>query len=419
MPDPTDDEMEHSNSAREQATPTTATQVSGKRARPDDIAEELTAKQVQDIISSVSKKREQVLHYIGTEKVSDNRKKLSDFVTEISDAITKLSNAYLSKLAVQDVAAICERAIYRACNAIDNAAKQLNTVQPSNQAPAVGVSFADVASRNAQQRSARPMACVSLDRGKPFPITRTDRIIIGPCESSKHRYADSKITKTVVQQCIDPVQYNMKINRVSFGPQCSVIVEGDALDPKSLATCTALGKKGLEVKEDVRRNPRLVIHDIPVELSEEQIITCLVEQNLPGVSVDDVKPIFLYPTGRKRFRSCIIETTPEHRIRLLNLRKVTIQWSACRIDDHVSILQCFRCHGFGHIASKCAANVLTCGKCAGEHITKDCESSNGLKCTNCVAAKLTNVAHAAYDKAKCPLLRKRIDRQMSFINYGS
>lgn len=248
-----------------------------------------------------------------------------------------------------------------------------------------------MAAHCAQPNAPEPSCNISLDRGKSFPILRSERIIIGPRESSKPRFANSKVTKEAVLKCIDPVKLKMKINSVNFGPQSSVILEGPALDPKTLASCTALGAEGLEIKPDIKQNPRLVVHDIPVQLTADEIVSCIVEQNLPEASGADVKHVFLYPAAtqhhKKRFRSCIIETLPEHRPRLLKLKKVTIKWSACRIDDHVSIVQCFNCHRFGNLANNCADRER-CGKCV------------------------------LFDKAKCPILREKIDRKISSINYG-
>lgn len=96
----TSDDPVGAGSASMDATP--ATHPNMKRGREDIALSELTATDVQEIIDSVSAKRDLVLHHIGTEKLSEGRKKLSDFVTEISNAITKLSSAYLSKLAAKE-----------------------------------------------------------------------------------------------------------------------------------------------------------------------------------------------------------------------------------------------------------------------------------------------------------------------------
>ena len=46
------------------------------------------------------------------------------------------------------------------------------------------------------------------------------------------------------------------------------------------------------------------------------------------------------------------------------------------------IKQCFKCQGYGHIATLCKKRE-TCGHCAGEHPTKECPNPEKPKCTNC------------------------------------
>lgn len=113
----------------------------------------------------------------------------------------------------------------------------------------------------------------------------------------------------------------------------------------------------------------------------------------------------------------MIETKPEHRLFLLRRERVNISWVSCRIDDHVSVLQCFNCSGFGHVSKECKS-AICCGRCAGNHLAKDCNAGDKLRCVNCVAAKNSTVDHAAYNKAKCPILRKKIERKILSVNYG-
>ena len=143
---------------------------------------------------------------------------------------------------------------------------------------------------------------------------------------------------------------------------------------------------------------------------------CIAEQNFTDVPIEEFKVIYMYPARNKKFRSCIIETKPDHRISLLNRCKVNINWVVCRIDDHVSILQCFNCYGYGHISKDCDKKAC-CGKCASEHPTQTCNTKN-FKWVNCLSAKYTNVNHAATDKNRCPILRNKINRKISSINYG-
>ena len=52
----------------------------------------------------------------------------------------------------------------------------------------------------------------------------------------------------------------------------------------------------------------------------------------------------------------------------------------CKIEPYrkKSIIQCYRCQRYGHIASE----TERCGRCSGDHKMRYC-SSNVLKCSNC------------------------------------
>src|ERR1044071_8203301 len=46
-----------------------------------------------------------------------------------------------------------------------------------------------------------------------------------------------------------------------------------------------------------------------------------------------------------------------------------------------SVLQCFNCQGFGHIAAKCTATAK-CRNCGASHSDKECTTKEP-KCANC------------------------------------
>ena len=227
-----------------------------------------------------------------------------------------------------------------------------------------------------------PSKKVSLNKGKPFVFERVERVVIGPSEQAKNKYSDSKQTKVALQAAIDPAVLKMRVKRVILGPQCCVIIEGHSLDTVAIANNAYLGEAGLEVKPDLKIKPRPAIHDVPVELTADQIINCVVEQNLPDSSPSDYKAVYLYPLRNNNVsRTCIIEFKPEHRARLLSNKRIKINWLRCRISDHVSVLQCFKCYKFGHVVKSCT-DAACCGKCAVTHKTNLCTSKDrsGRKC---------------------------------------
>ena len=196
-----------------------------------------------------------------------------------------------------------------------------------------------------------------------------------------------------------------------------VVVEGDYLSAESFNACPEFAAAGLEVKPNAMLDPRLIVHGVPVELTKEEIVECIKEQNLPEDSTEVIKMTYLYPAKEKKARSCIVEVSPETRTRLLARRRINVRWSVCRVEDYVSVTQCFRCAGFGHIASACKSNAR-CSHCAGEHIADDCTKKDPLKCVNCSEAAIGDCSHSARDKGKCSILRKKLEHKVASINYG-
>lgn len=90
-----------------------------------------------------------------------------------------------------------------------------------------------------------------------------------------------------MQKCINPSDLNSNFKRISLGPQRTVIIESDKMDASSMSNNATLQAAGLKMKKDTKLNPRIIIHDIPVQLREEYIKKWIVQQNLQDVSEND------------------------------------------------------------------------------------------------------------------------------------
>lgn len=141
-------------------------------------------------------------------------------------------------------------------------------------------------------------------------------------------------------------------------------------------------------------------------------------QNLEEADLGAVKMIYKYPSRGREFVSHVIETTPELRTKLLLKPRIFVGWASCRISDHVTVLQCFKCLNFGHKSANCKA-LPHCARCAGDHETLTCgEDNEELKCFNCVQAKCESTDHSALDGERCSIRKRRITAKVGLINYG-
>ena len=104
-----------------------------------------------------------------------------------------------------------------------------------------------------------------------------------------------------MQKCIDPLKLKLKVTGIGFSPQNSVILEGPDFHQADSETWATLSANGLEIKPTPRIFPRLIIHDIPVIHSSEDIVKHIVEQDLLEATLTDVKAVYLYPPEKRSF----------------------------------------------------------------------------------------------------------------------
>ena len=382
-----------------------------KRAENDTpVAEQLSREDVLKLMDLVDEDKCALLKWLSNEKSTEGKKCLRDTVQSFSDAITKIASAYLGKLQVDNFAASCNDKLLRACDSIEKASKSINNIVNSvSSGQNVRNSYANVASSGSK---------IFVDHGKPLSVGKCKRVIIGPKSDSANDFSSSSATKAKFSEILNPVEIGLKANRVSKFINNSIVIEADSIDEDRLRSLPAFAESGLEIKAETKLNPRILVRDVPVSLSADNIKTYLLQQNLGDATADEVKVVYLYPANSRPTRSVVIEVTPKHRLLLFSIGKIYLGLTSCRFNDHLTVLQCFNCLKFGHIADKCTNNSR-CAYCSGNHSSKSCGKSTTPCCSNCKDAKLSEVSHSAFDKTKCQILRSRLQNKAKTIDYGS
>ena len=95
--------------------------------------------------------------------------------------------------------------------------------------------------------------------------------------------------------------------------------------------------------------------------------------------------------------------------------KVFTMFSKCKVYDHYSILQCFKCQGIGHHSSKCNAKE-TCVNCAGKHKSSECQHTGKSICVNCRQDNL-EAEHRANSRS-CPKIIAENNRIKNITYHG-
>lgn len=124
--------------------------------------------------------------------------------------------------------------------------------------------------------------------------------------------------------------------------------------------------------------PRLALHGVSSELLPNEIKFVIITQNFDANALDAAiltklqeQLEVLFKFGKREQRTCswVIGVVAELRRVLLSKRRLYIAWDACRVEDHIRIIRCYKCQKFGHMAEKCESDIQ-CGHCAAKHETK-------------------------------------------------
>ncbi|XP_037826925.1 uncharacterized protein LOC119614903 [Lucilia sericata] len=135
----------------------------------------------------------------------------------------------------------------------------------------------------------------------------------------------------------------------------------------------------------------------------EDICAALKDQlNVPALEENVVKNIRKAYGGTQTAKISSPDALAQ---KALEMGKLKIGWSVCRVRETIVLKCCFRCLEFGHISSSCNSSVdrsKLCRRCGeANHFAKE------PKCMFCVANNHLETGHMA-GSSKCPVFKKAL-----------
>jgi hypothetical protein len=222
---------------------------------------------------------------------------------------------------------------------------------------------------------------------------------------------------------INPTEIKVGINKFRVLNNGKIIIgtntkqEIEALEKEITTKCGG----ELEATVHKLRKPRLIVYNIPEDISLQNIEDTLLNQNPDlGLMKGDIDAKFDFTTKNKN-RNLVIEVEAKVR-KILLLTKIKLGWHICKADDYIVATRCFRCSRYNHRHNECKGNE-TCPICAGAHRLKDCVADPKLfKCVNCTIYNKFNphknicTNHSSLDK-KCPSMLAILERYRRNTEY--
>jgi hypothetical protein len=142
--------------------------------------------------------------------------------------------------------------------------------------------------------------------------------------------------KKLLKSKTDPVNMKIRIRAFKSLKNGQVAIEADTKEELELLNSQIHDKCGdqLEVNIQKRRNPGLIIYNVPNTLMPDNVEGIIIAQN-PDLNLHkgDIQAKYSFKTKRKT-RNLVIEVLPQTRRQLLH-NKLKIEWMVCNVDNYV------------------------------------------------------------------------------------
>ena len=180
-------------------------------------------------------------------------------------------------------------------------------------------------------------------------------------------------------------------------------------------------KKKFKIEEQPKQKPALIIYGVHSEMSGEEIVEKLIQQNIKDETLleeamRETKPKFRTGPRKQERDHIVLETTNKIRLYLVGKSKIFINFERFAIKDFLSIPKCYRCITYGHVEKHCRAPKQLCKYCGKDsHKFEACPDSSKDYCVPCMRSKREC---KAMNEDECPSYKAAKDRAISRINYG-
>lgn len=279
--------------------------------------------------------------------------------------------------------------------------------------------FADVVARPAANIFP-PLS--GLNKAIPKP---SSAVIVFPTSEGVKTSAE---TSKLVRSALKPSEIGVHVSGMRNGRDRGIVVYTNSEnEANALIRSTNEANSGLRAEQIKKEQPKVVVFDVPINISEDDFFKSLYHQNLCDMvdsfaSYEDMRKLctLSHRMGPK-VNAChwVISVPPQVRHKLRNQGRVYIEWERLNIRDFLGVTRCHKCQLYGHPEKYCKSNVANCEHCGTSGHRRDgCPALNTPpKCATCTVFKKDN-SHVTGD-LNCSARKRATDMISSRTDYGS
>ena len=163
--------------------------------------------------------------------------------------------------------------------------------------------------------------------------------------------------------------------------------------------------------------PKLTITNVPLDILDDSLIACILSKDrfLNDEVVKNAEVFEVIKSWNTKSQSgtvvnkhVVVKCSPKIRNYIINSNNGYVYFDLVRSKayDRFFVPQCYHCRRFNHFATSCPDKdkIQICGRCTGNHDTKNCPPNNSEKCANCCRSRRgQDIGHASFSPT-CPCL---------------
>lgn len=257
-----------------------------------------------------------------------------------------------------------------------------------------------------------PAVNINKTRTKNFPT-----LIIKP----KSTQTGEK-TKQDLKNKINPTLLNIGIRNSKCTKQGNVVLKcetKDDIEKLKKETEKTLGNKYI-VETPKMRMPKVKIIGYNGQKSTNELESSIRSQNSWIQQEDGLKVTYIKKTKGGKSSTIFIECEAKLFHKMMDVKKVYIDWERYPIYEDLDVMRCFHCQGFFHKSDNCDREKV-CAKCGENHEELSCKVQT-KGCNNCCIANEQykmqyRTDHSAADP-KCPSTQYHKEIMRSRTDYG-
>lgn len=260
---------------------------------------------------------------------------------------------------------------------------------------------------------------------------REDRTRHAVIVSSSDQDATAESITSTIKDIIKPAVLRVGVSGMSKAKNNKVIITCPRkTDAEKILTEISKATTGsLKAQDGKLLRPTVILKGVAHEYKDEEILHMIIQQNdliyeaIQGRKPEDCLKILRITKNRnEQLRNIVLIVDSTTRNALLHLGRINIGYMRVHVEDSSSLVQCFKCMGFGHSSPNCNALKDRCLHCAGEHKSMVCPKKDddlATKCWNCskTSSNKDVYSHKANSR-QCPYRKKMEERAQQRTDYG-